>query len=165
MYKKISELSGLSSFDEFQSQHVNLPWLNKLTINIQKLDQLNLILSDNLDPKFIPYCHVGAIDENKNQLIVYAENNHILHILENLSNHILRVMYEHNFSFDSILIKTKIQQYKNNTTIKYKNLSPEIKAKLKELSLRIGKPELVHTINNLENELPNICDEKKEIEL
>src|SRR3990167_3708086 len=88
--------------------------LTQLKSNFLKLDQLNQILANILPANLVGTCHVGAIDEEKNIVVLFISNQQSFHLLRNLNNHILQAFTEKHFAFDKILMK--VGQYNNQTS-------------------------------------------------
>lgn len=80
------------------------------------LNTLNKILAENLPDNLASCCHVGAID--KSTVVIFVTNQQALHILNGYSNKLLQVFYNANFSFENLLLKTRIS--KNNSKISTK---------------------------------------------
>ena len=96
----------------------NLPY--KIQNNFFTLLQINQVLSQLVPEHLIEYCHFGAIDNDKNHIILFILNNELHHILKNYSEHILQGLQKHGFMFDGLIIKVK-QYIPTNITLNTKH--------------------------------------------
>lgn len=110
----------------------------------ETLTQINVILVKCIPEEYVHLCHFGSIDEKQNVAILFIDNQQIFHTLRTMSEHILRILSNHNFNFNGILFKVKNNQRNIDTSIKYKKLSPTAREKLSKLAISIGKPELIY---------------------
>ncbi len=131
--------------------------LSNLRTTFESIANLNQILYKQLPEYLVPFCHVGAIDEAKNILVIFVNNQQVLHIIKNMSDTILHAFYIAHYSFDKILIRVSVS---NSSTPKIKRppLTQKVKEKLCELAIAIGKPELI--IDD-----PSDTEDKDEIKL
>ena len=106
------------------------------------LSNLNHILHKYLPEHLAPLCHVGAIDQTKHIVVVYVSDQQILHIIKNLSETLLHAFYAANCPFDKLLVKVTLTN-SSSKMVRQKPLNPRMKAKLGELAIAIGKPELI----------------------
>jgi len=144
--KSFNRLNNLAASNK------NLEDLNSI-FNI--IDELNQILETLLPKNLCKYCHVGAIDPDKELIVLFVSEQQVYYTIHNLANQILQHFASHNFHFNSILIKTR-QYRKQAQPIKMKALEPKIKNKLQEFANSIDKPDLIKeniTIDNLEIDL------------
>lgn len=117
--------------------------LSSIKNTCEYLDKINTILNKYIPEKYVSFCHFGAIDEEKDIAILFINEQAIFHILRTMSEHILRSLSSNGFYFNGILFKIKKHQANIDTSIRYKNLSPAYKDKLKKLANSIGKPDIV----------------------
>lgn len=118
--------------------------LSPLKNMFQLLDELNFILKQAIPQNLAKICHVGAVDKNKNLVVLYVDEQEAIHILKNMCDHILQSLVAKGFSFDGVLIKTRPHsEVADQLVIKYKKLSPSFKDKLRKLATAIEKPEIV----------------------
>jgi hypothetical protein len=129
--------------------------LQGLSQVLSVLDELNAILHKFLPEHLLDHCHVGAIDRDKNLVIVYIANSSLRHIIENMANPILEEFNNHHFSFAGLI--TRIRLLVNTNPPRYKKLKPEAKSKLEQLAQSISRPDLI------ENEI--VEDKVKEIDI
>jgi hypothetical protein len=78
------------------------------------LQILNNILATQLPDNLIKFCHIGAFD--KKTVVLFVNNQSVLHMLNGQTNRILQEFYNHNYNFDNLLIKLRITN-KNNTQL------------------------------------------------
>jgi hypothetical protein len=116
--------------------------LNYLAQKFAILDELNLILNKFLPPHLAPHCHIGAIDTEKNLVILYIDEPSIGHIIYSMVNPILEFFNQHHFSFAGVLTRLR-QQTQNNSTQNPNNADEKFKDKLHQLATGINKPGLV----------------------
>ena len=119
----------------------NLPDVkNKL----EQLEQLNNALIHLLSNELQGKCHVGAIDSDKNIVVIFAHQQQALFLLNNLSQHILTGFTRYDFYFDAVLFKVASLRLDQNNIMKYRKLDAKSKDKLIQLANCIGKKELIH---------------------
>ncbi|MCC2624637.1 MAG: hypothetical protein K0R14_510 [Burkholderiales bacterium] len=129
--------------------------LQELSQILLVLDELNRILHSFLPGHLVDHCHVGAINSEKNLVIIYLANSSVRHIIENMANPILENFNNHHFSFAGLVTRIRPQTVRNPP--RFKQLNHDAKSKLAELAKSINRPDLI------ENE--TIIDYVKEIEL
>lgn len=137
----------INKIPEIYSQSKNLEYI-KDSYNILK--QLNLVLQKSIPEHMKDICHFGAIDNEKNIIILFVDNQQIFHYLRTISEHILQNLNKNDFFFDGILIK--IKQKRSIRPTKYNNTITEERYKrLEKFANLINKPELLKTnIINIE---------------
>ncbi|HLX54112.1 MAG TPA: hypothetical protein VKR58_09225 [Aquella sp.] len=128
--------------------------LKDLSQTFSTLDELNTILHKALPEHLIDHCHVGAIDIQKNLVIVYLANSSLRHVIENMANPILESFNNYHFSFAGLV--TRIRPQAVNNPPRFKKLKPEVKNKLGQLAQSINRPDLI------EDEV--VVDKVKEID-
>jgi hypothetical protein len=70
------------------------------------LQILNNILTTTLPDNLTKFCHIGAFD--KKTVVLFVNNQSVVHLLNNQTNHILKAFYNANYNFDSLLVKIRI---------------------------------------------------------
>lgn len=151
---KMSKKIIVTKIPEIYYQSKNLEYI-KDYCNL--LEKLNLILQQSIPEHMKDICHFGAIDYEKNILVLFINNQQIFHYLRTISEHILQNLNKNNFFFDGILIKIKPNQSKLQN--KYENnITKERYERLKKFANFINKPEL------LKPEVIN-KEEEKEIDI
>lgn len=107
------------------------------------LDELNQILITCIPPQYTKLCHFGAVDNDRNIAILFVKDQQVFHILRTMSEHILRTLATHNFSFNGILYQLKKYRERYDSSISYKSLPEKEKNQLRKFANLIGKPELI----------------------
>jgi hypothetical protein len=129
--------------------------LDSLKEKFALLDNLNQKLKQFIPNNLVNLCHIGAIEERRNLLVIFVTDQQALYLLKSMSNHILQSFVQCGFDFDGILLK--VQLYKSQSSISqagntvdeteanitYKRLSSATKVRLAKLAQAIGKPELL----------------------
>jgi hypothetical protein len=110
---------------------------------------LNKILHKSLPEHLTNHCHVGAIDAQKNLVIIYIANSSLRHIIENMANTILESFNNHHFSFAGLVTRIRPQTASNPP--RFKKLKPEVKDKLEQLAQSINRPDLIEDVVILDN--------------
>ncbi|MFN8770435.1 MAG: hypothetical protein ACK5Z5_10385 [Neisseriaceae bacterium] len=131
-------------FNDIPNIYKDAKLLSSIRNTCDYLDELNSILDKCIPTEYTNLCHFGAIDENKNIIILFIKDQLIFHRMRTMSENILRALEQNNFNFDGILFKVKQyhQEYKPQQINKC--LSKTQKEKLTKLAEIIGKPELIH---------------------
>ncbi|MBP9743432.1 MAG: hypothetical protein KBD37_08740 [Burkholderiales bacterium] len=128
-----------NKFSDIREIYQNTTQFNGFKTIFAHLENLNSILRDNLPPHLIPLCHVGAFDSNT--VVIYVNTQQLLHIIQGMSNILLRAFYLADYSFDNLLFKVRI------TTRSYKKqnnpLDAEKKSGLIKLAHKINRPDLI----------------------
>lgn len=87
----------------------------------QHLQILNNILTTTLPDNLTKFCHIGAFD--KKTVVLFVNNQSVLHLLNSQTNHILKAFYNANYNFDSLLVKLRISnKFETNDGINEINL-------------------------------------------
>lgn len=116
--------------------------LSKLKQIFAMLDELNDLLPGCLAANFLDYCHVGAIDEGRNLVVIFVMDQSIYHLITAQANNILYHFSCNNFYFSSILIK--VTPYNSNNILPANNKLDHIaRNKLKSLASAINRPDLI----------------------
>lgn len=132
------------SFNEISLIYNASNKLSSLKNIFQLLDELNFILKQTIPQNLASICHIGAVDKNKNLVVLYVDEQEAIHILKNMCDHILQSFVAKGFSFDGVLIKTRPHpEVPDKSVIKYKKLSPSFKDKLQKIATAIEKPDIV----------------------
>ena len=79
----------------------------------QHLEVLNKILADTLPSNLVKFCRIGAFD--KKTVVLFVNNQSVLHLLNNQTNNILKAFYNESYVFDNLLVKLRIS---NNSSSK-----------------------------------------------
>mgnify|MGYP000019247650 CR=1 FL=1 len=132
----------VKNINDIQNIYQNSRQFNTLQDKFYLLDQLNNILKEVLPIELSRYCHIGAVDETKNLLILFITNSTSANLIKSLGNKILQTYTNHGFMFDGIITRITIKTEANNST-KYRRLTPKEKQQLEKLAILIGKPELI----------------------
>ena len=117
--------------------------LKQFNSTYETLEELNQLLKLYLPPHLAKFCHIGAIDLDKNWVVLFASEQQAYHTLHNMAHPILQYLAKHNYNFDSILIKVRQYSKPHDSSGKYKRLDSKYKNKLKEMAAEINKPELI----------------------
>ncbi|MCE3269363.1 MAG: hypothetical protein K0R49_1617 [Burkholderiales bacterium] len=129
--------------------------LQDLSQKFSKLDELNQILHKILPEHLINHCHIGAVDNDKNLVILYLDNSTLKHIFTGMANQILESFNNHHYSFAGIITRIRLQTTTNS--VRRKPLTPKVKSKLTQLAQSINRPDLIEDVA--------IIDKDKEIDL
>jgi hypothetical protein len=113
------------------------------------LEQLNIVLHDSIPDYMSPICHFGAIDDDKNILILFVDNQQIFYYIRNISQDILYNLNKKGFFYDGILIKIKHKQIVR-TKKHHTKISIDTYSRLERFAGFINKPELLIHHNNEE---------------
>ena len=130
----------IKSINKFANLTGNLKQFNS---TYETLEELNQLLKSYLPPHLAKHCHIGAIDSDKNWVVLFVSEQQAYHTLHNMAHPILQYLAKHNHDFDSILIKVRQYAAKHDLSEKYKFLDSKYKTKLKEMAAEINKPELI----------------------
>lgn len=136
-----------SKFRDYSYIYEDMSELNYLRANCDKLDQLNKILQEIIPKHLVKHCHFGAIDIDKNILVLFISTQEAFIVLRHFSGVILDKLSENGYLFDGLL--TKIANYPRSLMLEHeKKETEEIKDEVKREKLRrlaelVGKPELV----------------------
>lgn len=117
---------------------------DKLKSNYQLLTNLNKVLYTILPNNIHSHAHIGAIDELNNTLIIFVDSASVVIKLKEFSQAIMREIAKHNYNYNNIMFKTKVnvdKQFKAEDSLRI--LDAKTKQKLLVLATQIGKPELV----------------------
>ena len=120
----------------------NMTTQNNLGNLFNQINTLNDILTKTLPLNLLPFCRIGSIDQNKNQVILFVTDQQAYHILRSFSEHIIQAFYNNGFHFNSII--TKVATVSHNPP-KTKGITLDIKQKesLAKLAIALGKPEII----------------------
>jgi hypothetical protein len=135
----------MKNINKFANLTDNLKQFNS---TYQTLEELNQILKLYLPEHLVKFCHIGAIDIDKNWVVLFVSEQQAYHTIHNMAHPILQHLSKHNHSFDSILIKVRQYKAQHDSSEKYKQLDSKYKNKLKEIAAEINKPELIINISN-----------------
>ncbi len=111
---------------------------------LDQLDQVNRALLNLLPEELQSECHAGAIDYDKNILVIFTNGQQALFLLNNLSQHILNGLAKYSFYFDAVLFKVASLRLDKNNIVQYRKLDEKRKEKLTQLANYIGRGELIH---------------------
>lgn len=117
--------------------------IGKFNQTFRILGKLNQILEQILPAHLKTNCHIGAIDERENIVVLYVTNQQLFHIIRNFSNTILSEFANNNFHFDKLLIRNSIVIQK--ALHRKDPLNSSAREKLSQLANEIGKPEIIQT--------------------
>ena len=132
----------MAKFKQIDQLYRSAHTLSGFKSTFDYLSSLNQILRKYLPEHLADLCHVGAIDPAKHIAVIYVSNQQILHIIKNMSETLLHAFYAANCPFDKLLVKVSLTN-SSSKKIQHKPLEPALKAKLGELAIAIGKPELI----------------------
>ena len=118
--------------------------LTEIKDKLDQLDQLNRALVNLLPDELQNECHAGAIDYDKNILVIFTNGQQALFLLNNLSQHILNGLAKYSFYFDAVLFKVASLSLDKNNIVRYRKLDEKRKEKLTQLANYIGRNELIH---------------------
>lgn len=121
----------------------NISTHNNLDDIFNQINKLNEILNKMLPLNLLPFCRIGSVDQNKNQVILFVTDQEAYHVLRNFSEHIIQAFYNNGFHFNSII--TKVAKITNKPPQKNKNIRLDIKQResLSKLAIALGKPEII----------------------
>lgn len=128
--------------------------LRGLSETFSILDELNKILHRFLPKHLVKYCHIGAVDVDKNLVVLYLSDSTLKHIIEGMASAILDNFNNHHFSFSGLV--TRIRPNGKAMPARRKYLEPKALDKLEQLAQSINRPDLI------EDEV--VMDNEKEIE-
>jgi len=95
-----------------RSMHGVTGGLANLRRTFAQLEVLNQILRKVLPANLTTTCHVGAIDYQKNTVVIFVSNQMAMHLLRNFTNDILQAFTNAHFAFDKILMRVGIYNNK-----------------------------------------------------
>lgn len=128
-----------------QFSEINSNNLNYLHKAFKELDGLNKILKSILPLYLHNTCHIGAIDEDSEIVVLFVSNQQSFHLIRNFNEAILNALIKSNFNFQKILIR--ISDPRPENSIIYRGeLDSRRKEKLLKLATEIGKPEMVLSV-------------------
>jgi hypothetical protein len=119
----------------------NAESLRDLSQAFSILDELNKILHKFLPAHLAKHCHIGAIDSEKNLVILYLGDSALGHIINGMASPILENFNNHHFSFAGLV--TRIRPQATTNPIRLKHLEPKVKGKLEQLAQSINRPDLI----------------------
>lgn len=120
--------------------------LRDLTQIFAMLDELNRILHKFLPEYLTQYCHIGALDYEKNLIILYLNDSNIRHIIESMANLILANFNSHHFTFAGLITRIRPVVTTGNTRRAPKLAPPHIRNKLQQLAHSIGRIDLIQDV-------------------
>jgi predicted double-glycine peptidase len=120
----------------------NAPSLRNVSQTFAILDELNRILHKFLPPHIAKNCHIGAIDTQKNLIILYLTDPAIGHIISSMANLILENFNNHHFSFAGIVNRVR-PKHSGIKPVEPKHLEPKLRDKLTQLAISIDKIDLI----------------------
>lgn len=131
----------INKFSDIKEIYQNTSQFNGFRTIFTHLENLNHVLSDNLPPHLIPLCHVGAFDTHT--VVIYVNNQQLLHIIQGMSNILLRAFYLADYSFDNLLFKVRVTNSRRSYEKRNKPLDDKKKASLMKLANKINRPDLI----------------------
>ena len=134
----------MKNFVDINSLYEKSKNLSNIKDRLEQLEQLNHVVLNLLPDTLRNECHVGAVDSDKNIVVIFAHQQQALFLLNNLSQHILNGLARYNFYFDAVLFRVASLRLDQNNIIKYRTLDVKQKEKLIQLADYIGKAELIH---------------------
>ena len=93
--------------------------LNSLNTTFAILDRLNHILHKTLPGNLKDACHIGAIDQNENIIVIFVSTQPLLHIIRTQSEEIIRAINQDGFNIENLLIRIRVE---NNSKVAVKNI-------------------------------------------
>lgn len=108
------------------------------------LKLLNKYLGEVLPINLFNLCNIGSIDQERNFLVIFINDQHASSLIRQYGNEILSYFSQKNLYFDGIIYK---MHYNKEITIKKKNNQlqiDELKSEaMKKLALAINMPEII----------------------
>ena len=111
------------------------------------LEQLNNVLKKSIPEYMCNICHFGAIDNDKNIIILFVENQQIFHYIRTISEHILQNLSKNGFYYDGLLIKVK-QKKKERIVKNQVKITEERYLRLEKFAKFINRPDLLISIED-----------------
>jgi hypothetical protein len=109
------------------------------------LEQLNSILKSSIPEYMANICHFGAIDNDKNIIVLFVDNQQIFHYIRSISEHILQNLTKNGFYYDGLLIKIKQRQQEKIVKNQVK-ITKERYLRLEKFAKLIDRPDLLISI-------------------
>lgn len=129
---------------------------NNLQNFFDYLKLLNKYLGEVLPTNLFNLCNIGSIDQERNFLIIFINDQHASNLIRQYGNEILSYFSQKNLYFDGIIYK---MHYNKEINIKKKNNQLQIDSlkseAMKKLALAINMPEIISKsfANNQEEEI------------